>query len=315
MNNAMNSYMLEIVLELLDRRKVSVRELATKLELSTRTVLRYIDGISAAGVPIITRRGRGGGVSISENYKIGSMFFTGEEMAGLESALRLMMANSTDGTAEKILKKLSVLDVKRPSRILASERIVIEGGVWGDLKRYRAKAEVIERCMDDKTVLSISYRDRHMNDSERDIEPHSFVLKDGIWYVYAYCRLRQEFRLFKISRIVKMTTKGETFLPKTPPAVGGYVLEFPDGAGEIDVMLRVQPDVRPEVEDWLGAECVSKTASGDFIATATLADLPELRGKLLSFLGGVEILAPDSLRAEVKGMIERALQRMSATKQ
>ena len=311
MNNAMNSYMLQIVLELLDRKKVSVKDLATELELSTRTVLRYIDAISAAGVPIVTRRGRGGGVSISENYRIGSMFFTEEEMAGLESALRLMKANSTDDIADKIMKKLGALDVKRPTRLLSSERIVVEGGVWGDLKRYRGKAEVIERCMDEHKVLEISYRDRHLVDSVRCIEPHSFVLKDGIWYVHAYCKLREEFRLFKISRIVKMATKDEVFEPKTPPTEGGYTLEFPDGASEIDILLRVMPDVRAEVEDWLGAECVTRTASGEYMAKATVADLPELRGKLLSFLGGVEILAPESLHNEVKTTLQRALARMN----
>ena len=307
----MNSYMLEIVLELLSKKKVSVRDLAIKLELSTRTILRYIDAISAAGVPIVSKRGRDGGISISENYRIGSMFFTPDEMTGLKSALHLMKANSTDGTADKILKKLSALHVKAPSRLLSSERIVVEGGVWGDLKRYRGKAEVIERCMDECSVVKIDYRDRNLVDSEREIEPHSFVLKDGIWYVHAYCRLRQEFRLFKISRIVKMITTGETFEPKAPPTEGGYVLEFPDGAEEIDILLKVSPEARAEVEDWLGAECVTATQSGDFIASATVANLPELRGKLLSFLGGVEIMSPEGLKKEINSMIERAFKRMN----
>ena len=125
MNNAMNSYMLEMVLELLSKKNVSVRDLALKMELSTRTILRYVDAISAAGVPITTKRGRGGGIFISENYRIGSMFFTPDEMSGLESALRLMKANSTDDTADKILQKLGALQVKTPSRLLASERIVV----------------------------------------------------------------------------------------------------------------------------------------------------------------------------------------------
>lgn len=310
MNNAMNSYMLEIVFELLSKKKVSVRDLSLKLELSTRTIMRYIDAIGAAGIPIVSKRGKGGGIYISDSFRISSMFFTAEEMARIRSALDLMSANSTDDMCERIGKKLQSLSPARPSTLLSSDKIVIEGGSWGDLKRYRGKVEAIESALINKNVITVTYRDRHLAETTRRIEPRSFVLKDGIWYVHAYCRLREEFRLFKISRIVNMLAEDETFENRPLPEKAGYNLDFPSEDREIDLILKVSDSVRPGVEEWLGAECVTRSQSGDFIASATLPDIPDLRGRILSFGGGVEILAPDTLRAELKALLLETLKKM-----
>lgn len=78
-------------------------------------------------------------------------------------------------------------------------------------KRTRIKLEQIEQAIQRNLVLRIEYRDSRSHASARDIEPYVLILKGSSWYLYAWCRLRNAFRIFRLSRIQMMETADETF--------------------------------------------------------------------------------------------------------
>ncbi|MGD9142787.1 MAG: HTH domain-containing protein, partial [Dehalococcoidia bacterium] len=97
--------LLEITLLLLNRGTVTAGELAERFGVSTRTIYRDIDDLSAVGVPVYTNKGRGGGVALLENYTFSKAMVTEQERDGLLLALKTLQATrypDIDGIIDKI---------------------------------------------------------------------------------------------------------------------------------------------------------------------------------------------------------------------
>ena len=106
-------------------------------------------------------------------------------------------------------------------------------------------------------MIEINYLDRNGEKSVRLIEPHNIVLKQGLWYVFAYCNLRNEFRLFKIGRIEKLTLLKETFEKRPIPEILPFENWYLADNTEL-VEFEVDEKVAPDVEEWLGVNNVKK---------------------------------------------------------
>ena len=95
----------QMVYLLLERGRLTAGELAEKLEVSPRTVLRDVDALSAAGVPVYTSQGQGGGVALMDGYVLDRAAFTEEEQRQLLTALQSLPGQE----GEQALTKLSAL--------------------------------------------------------------------------------------------------------------------------------------------------------------------------------------------------------------
>ena len=141
----------------------------------------------------------------------------------------------------------------------------------------------------------------------RNIEPYCLILKDGAWYVYSYCRLRRDFRYFKVARIVRLE-QGEKFVGRSYEGVDSSVIKTDvlKGKEVVDVLLTVDPSSLSACEEWLGiSSCVR--LGENYIAQASLPYDDMLINKILSLGSGVRVEKPQRLREAV---IERC-QRIS----
>lgn len=304
----MTSVIFSMLIDLLNKEQITAKELAYKYEVSERTILRYVDALSMAGVPIYTERGRGGGIKIADNYKLSSNYFTREEMARLISALTVMEQGMESNTTTSIKEKL--LALKPPKRNqdipLSADTIIIDGSAWGDTSAYKEKTEVLERAIKKLNTVFIIYHDRGGKITDRTVEPISFVLKEGLWYLYAYCRLRNDYRTFKISRIETIIINSERF--DKHKADKGFSFTQTENKEKIELILKVYEKARYDVEEWLGIESVKASKEGDFyIASANVTDSNELMGKLMSFGGNIKILTPKSLQKRLLINLNEAL--------
>ena len=180
-------YLIEILFILLSRSKVSAKYLADRFGISIRSVYRYIDELSLI-VPIYNTRGRNGGYSISETYKIPASFFTVEESEILTGILSGITDELNSQTLTKILEKVKSISKKGERQTSINfENLIIDGGPWGDVEGYKESITFFEECIEKLEVVHIGYRDRDGNLTERDFEPHALILKQGLWYVYGYC--------------------------------------------------------------------------------------------------------------------------------
>lgn len=296
-----------ILMDLLNKRKVTARYLAGKYEISARTVYRYLDTLSHAGVPVFCTRGRNGGISVADNYRLPAALLTDAERERVLSGLSLLKAARPDADVESIRNKFAALNAGSGGEnpVLAGDRLVMDGTI-GDGKLYLMKINPLTKAMDDCLVTKIVYRDRGGETTERFVHPHAFVLKDMVWYLYAFCELRQSFRMFKVSRIEKLAVLDRRFERKPRSEFTPWKLDFGGETEIVDLLMYVSEEARYDAEEWLGVECVKPQRHGKYpyLAAAEVADGPQLLPRLMSFGAGVKIVNPPSLERRLRRAAE-----------
>lgn len=293
-----NQALIEILFILLSRDSVTAKYLAERFNCSIRTVYRYIDELSIC-VPIYNTRGRNGGFAISSTYKLSSTFLTKEESEILLGALRGMTNEFPSPTLTKIIDKIASISKKKNSETHIDFGNIIIDGAWENTEGYKQTIAFLEESIESKTVINISYRDREGTSTERKIEPHTLILKQGLWYCYAYCQSRQDFRLFKIGRIEKAIKTNETFERKTTDKLQEILDDWYKTLQTETVDLELDVSIKADVEEWLGVDKIYEVAGGKLRASANLPIDNILASKILSFGNKIKVLAPEKLKKEV----------------
>ncbi|MFF4366347.1 helix-turn-helix transcriptional regulator [Streptomyces sp. NPDC001594] len=187
----------------------SVAALATRFEVSTRTVQRDLQALMDAGVPVRTALGRGGGWTVDPAMTLPPVHFTADEAAALAAALanadtpyaaaartayQKLLASMTGPTAA-VAETLAARIVALPSRTEPTVRAAVE------------------RALTDATVLRLTYVDAAGRPSERAVEPAGLLTAEGRWYLIAWCRTRRAGRGFRLDRITTATPTDEPSHP------------------------------------------------------------------------------------------------------
>lgn len=290
--------MIQILFILLAKDKVSAKSLANRFEVTTRTIYRYIESLSLAGVPIETVRGADGGFRIRPSYKLSSGFLTEDEKTGAINALTAINAEIADTVLTSVINKLTALKKSATPISLKSGNLIIDAGPWTESDGYKHKLSEISYSADKCEILNIEYHDRNGEITVREIEPHTLVFKQGVWYVYAYCNVRRGFRFFKVARIGKLTPSGKTFIRRETPESLPFN-EWFKGDNIKTVKFEVIKSVLPEVLEWLGVEKVPTLIDGKYYLEADLPTEQSLIMKILSFGKGIKVISPKSLKDDV----------------
>ncbi len=298
--------MLSILFELLSRKTISAKYLAEKYEVSTRSIYRYISALENAGVPLYSTQGKNGGFSIVDSYRLSSTFLTKDEFEKAINVLNGVKEGMNDKTLESVITKLkgsvkfeySGFDVK-------GGNLIIDAGPWGDAVGYKQKLALIQKSIDERLPLEITYHDRSGNLSNRIIEPHVIVFKQGLWYVYAYCRKREDFRFFKTGRIEKANLLATPFVRREINN-SELPLNWHESVPCEEVEMLVDKSVLSDVEEWLGVENVSYQ-KGKYVAYAKLPYDLGLVSKIMSFGKGITVLSPQKLVDEIKSSAKELL--------
>ncbi len=300
--------MMGILIQLLGKKCVSATYLAEKYGVSVRSIYRYIDAIDASGVPVYTVRGANGGFSIMDTFKLPSTFFTKKEYDLTLNALQGLSDGLANSTLLNVIDKLKAVSKNQISGFdISSGNLIIDGGSWGDTNGYKLKLQTIQQAVEENKKLLINYHDRNGSKTERIIEPHVIVFKQGLWYVYAYCHLRNDFRFFKTGRIEYANVLNETFERKEIKKENLPFDYWTDSVIAEEVVMEIAPDCLSDVQEWLGVENIS-TEKGKFIARASLPYEQGLITKIMSFGAGIKVLSPKKLIEKQKEFAKTILE-------
>ena len=296
--------MLKILFRLLKARKASAAQMARDFGVSERSIYRYAEELSISGVPIDIIRGRNGGICLPDTFRLPANFFTREEFAAAVNALTALYEQLPDEAVKDALEKL-LRQQKSDSRDLAlSGNILVDSGTWGDAYSFSDKLKLLEDATEGCSCLDLSYIDRGGKESRRTVEPHLLIYKQNIWYVYAWCRKRGDFRLFKVGRVRSARKTGEIF-PRREIDRANLPLKFNfENAPLAEVRFSVQKKALPDVEEWLGMDNI-RVDGENITAEATLPQGEVLLSKIMSFGDGVRVLSPAALAKEVQARAEK----------
>ncbi len=296
--------MFRIMMRLLQKRKITAREISEKYEVSIRSVYRYIEELIVCGVPIDVERGRYGGITIADTFRLPVGYFTKDEYSATVNALTAMSSQISDANIISAIEKLQSTQKSERRDLSVCGNIIVDGGTWGDSTKFSDKMFVCEQAVNESKSILIDYISREGEHSKRVIDPHVMILKQNVWYVYAFCHTKQEFRTFKIGRIRSATFTGAQFKKQK---ISRDELDFGFSYTDkqmISVTLEIEKNSLADAEEWLGVDNIEPRGES-FIANMQLPDDSVLVNKILSYGGAVKVLEPKELKARVKKTAEK----------
>lgn len=218
------------ILELLQARgRMSGLDLAKRLEVSPRSIRRYIAMLQDMGIPIEGERGRYGQYRLRPGYKLPPLMFDDEEVLAVTAGLLLVQRSGglvESATAERALAKLDrVLPTPLRDQVTAlQETLVLEVRPTSSSPvSYRLR--VVTQGVQRHQRLWLKYLGLQGGVSERELDPYGVAQHSGFWYTVGYCHLRQALRAFRLDRIEAVQLLDITFEPPTHFDVLSYIQE------------------------------------------------------------------------------------------
>jgi predicted DNA-binding transcriptional regulator YafY len=205
-----------ILIQLQTKRIITATTLAEKFGVSVRTIYRDIKVLEQAGVPIIAEERKG--YSLMEGYKIPPVMFTEAEANALITVEQLVLKNRDSSLiaayTEAINKVKAVLLYSTKEKIeLLANRIAVSPAI-PNISTSNSLT-LIQNALTDFKVLHITYRSEHKGEkTERNIEPFAlYYSMQESWALIAYCRLRKDYRMFLLDRILQIKSLDVIFKP------------------------------------------------------------------------------------------------------
>jgi len=300
--------LLAITMLMLGRRRIGAKELADRFEVSLRTVYRDMETLNQAGIPIVSYAGEGGGYEIMEQYRLERQFLTMEELQAMVIALKGIREAMEEREIGRLLDKVGAMLSGAEQNLLtnASEQMVVDINPWGGGTKDKAKVALLREAIRDRRIVRFAYTDTAGERSERRCEPVRLMLKGLIWYVYGYCLKREDFRLFRLSRVRELVRTDEAFGRREEPEARPLTWESMangDRSNVKEIVLRFAPGARSKAEDCFGAQDgtrLEERPDGSLLVRTTQPDEPWLHLWLLGFGTNVYVESPPELAAAVR---------------
>ncbi|MCX8131585.1 MAG: YafY family transcriptional regulator [Clostridia bacterium] len=285
--------LLGIITVLLQRDKVTAPELAKKFEVSRRTIHRDIDDICKAGIPIITYQGGDGGISIAHGYKLDKSVLTIDELHSIIAGLKSIGSVSDSARIEGLILKLSP---KTEAVVSVKDSIIIDLS-----SHYKSslseKISLIKSAIKENKLVSFDYYSEK-GLANRTIEPYFITFKWTSWYVFGYCRNRNNFRLFKLNRLWRHGVLDEVFVPREVPSEEFDLDDYFTDENRITILFDKSLEYRL-VEEY-GPDCYQIMEDGRLKFSVGYTNRGYMVSWVLGFGDKAKVIEPVDLVNEIK---------------
>lgn len=290
----------EIIYILLDKKNITAKELADHFEVSQRTIYRDIENLSEAGVPIYMTKGKGGGISLLADFILNKAILTQEERKEILAAMQGLNAVNKDEFNGALSKLNSFLGGNNENWI------EVDFSNWDKNNDLGEKFTVIKNSIINKNLISFEYFNANGELLERIVEPLKLVFKGQGWYLYAYCRKKEDNRFFKLTRMKSVNVISERFARVVPNKI--FIEKDIVYSKElVNVKVRINKKLAFRVFDEF--KDYSLDENGDFIVNLEFPVGDWMFGYLMSFGENIEVLEPLYIREEIKKKLINSLNR------
>ena len=289
------SRLFRIVYYLLQNGKATAPELAQKFEVSIRTIYRDIDAISSAGIPIYATQGKGGGISILNDYTLDKSLFSEQEQEQMLTALQGMIATTEKNSNELLIKLNGLFQIK------STNWIEVDFSDWAHRTPQQDTFNIIKEAIFQKRIISFCYFSGKGNKEKRNVKPIRLVFKSKSWYLYSFCLLRSDYRFFKLTRIKELEMLSETFTQDFTPTKIEKQIQVEN---TVAVKLKFDKQAAFRVYDEF-ADKITEDSQGNLYVQVDLPDNEILYSYVMSFSDSVEIIEPQSIREQMKKRLQK----------
>ena len=288
----------EIIYLLQDREKMTAKELATYFEVSERTILRDIDTLSLAEIPIYAEAGKGGGIYIDKKYVLNKTLFTKEENETLLTALQCTSTALDPALTKSVLAKLSCIAGKQLDKVIEVDFTSWGGGI-------EQQFETIKEAITAHKLIEYNYATVNGYEFRADGEPYTLVFKENAWYVKIYNCYTEEMQLHRLSRMRNITITEDSFIP-TPEEHKHH--ENFQKEPKISITLKIDASQKYRIyDDFLDTNIVKYDDDFYIVQVEKPANEYTYR-EILSYGSYATVLEPESVRENVKQILQEMLE-------
>ncbi|MCI8514439.1 MAG: YafY family transcriptional regulator [Lachnospiraceae bacterium] len=284
----------KILYHLLAKGRATAPELAEKFEVSVRTIYRDMDALSEAGIPVYAESGRNGGIYLMKHFVLDKTVLSEEERQEILAALQSVniTQNSNDS---RTLQKLSAI-----FRFDSENWLEVDFSRWGNSGFDNEKFERLKSAIIRRRNVKIHYANSRGGVNERTVQPYKLVYKANAWYLQAFCTGKQDWRTFKLNRILDLEILNEGFSRRDfRETIGTSEGEYQP------ITLRFPGEMAYRVYDEFDRTQIRPQENGDLIVSARMPEDAWLIGFLMSFGTRVDILSPSRLKDAVAEQAKR----------
>ena len=296
--------LVSIIMTLLDKKRIGARELADMFEVSPRTIYRDIDAINMAGIPIRSISGVGGGFEIMPEYKIDKNVFSTADLSAILMGLsNLSNMVRGDELVNVLAKVKSFIPADRAKEIeIKTNQICIDLSSWSGNQNIQPYLWMIKAALDNHKLISFEYIAHHGNKTARTVEPYQLVLKSSHWYFYGYCYNRNDYRLFRLSRMSDLRMEQEIFVPRD---YRRPILDFEKiiETMQTEIIIRIHNSVLDRVLEFCTYDHFLPDDNEHYIVNFPFIENEYYYNILLGFGDKCECLYPLHIRAKMKSKI------------
>ncbi len=296
--------LVSIIMILLDKKRIGAQELADMFEVSPRTIYRDIDAINMAGIPIRSISGVGGGFEIMPEYKIDKKVFSTADLSailmGLSSLSNMVRGDELVNVLAKVKSFIpadKAIDIE-----MKTNQICIDLSPWLGNRNIQPYLQTIKAALEGYKIISFEYIAHHGNKTVRTVEPYQLVLKSSHWYFYGYCYDRNDYRLFRLSRMSDLQMRQETFVPRNFQKPNMDFEEIIDTM-QTEIKIRIHKSVLDRVLEFCTYDHFEPDGDEHYIVNFPFIENEYYYDILLGFGDKCECLEPLHIRTKIKHKI------------
>ncbi|MCR4925944.1 MAG: YafY family transcriptional regulator [Clostridiales bacterium] len=278
---------------LLQKEMTTAPELAEHFEVSRRTINRDIEALCQAGIPIKTMQGAGGGISIMDGYRMDRTILTSKDMQMILAGLRSLDSVSGSGYYGQLMEKMQT---GSSEFISGRDSILIDLSSWYK-ESLAPKIALIQDAIELQKKISFDYYSPK-GETKREIEPYYMIFKWSSWYVYGFCLVKKEFRLFKLNRMDSIVHKDIFEKRSEIPMPELSIEKFFSADGDV-VKAVFDSSLKWQLIEAYGPDSFQEQSDGTLLFEHNYPDEKGLIAWLLSCGDKVTVLEPKSVREKL----------------
>lgn len=285
--------LLNMILYLLNHQRVTTQELASKFEVSKRTILRDIDTLTLAGIPVVAYQGMQGGFEIMEHYKMGEQLGNDQDYTIVKAAVQGLNSAFESKQIEKTYHKINALSHQEPHLILDFE-------VLKEQQDIHQTLEVLEKSIVNQKVIACTYQNAQNERTTKKIEPLALIYQWYAWYIIGYDIEKKAYRTYKVLRMHELHDTSKNF-HQVHPSINEIMkkMKTKDQQEYYDIEVLCKAGCQLCTCEYLNGT-KQELAKGEYIMRYHLPVHEALwKGTLLSYADEITILAPLAVKEEL----------------
>ncbi|MDA3958189.1 YafY family protein [Oceanispirochaeta sp.] len=288
--------LLSMILLMLKKKKITASEMAAYFETSLRTIYRDIETLCLAGIPIVSEPGVHGGYSLMEGFTLDKQVFKVDEILALIAGLKGLEAVFDRQSIRQTLEKVESLGKTQETAPV----LEIDFFGWGEGNRIRHDVQNLYKSIGQSQCLRFQYTNLNNQCHTRTVEPLKLFYRGNNWYLLGYCRLKEDYRFFRVSRILNLEILKETFIPRES-ALPEWKPEshLKDDRKPEKLHLRISPGGVSKAREYFSKSNIEMMEDGSIEIRVLYPPDEWVYSYLLSYGEHLTVLQPAGLREEL----------------